>query len=109
MKRGEDGMRADAPEPIAGVRGIGFDAMNDGVPIAAFGRRDVLRGCVAEIPMPGEKEETAESGFSIAGVWKELHGICGEKIGREFLGVKFAGGERDRVVGRFPEHNLFSR
>jgi hypothetical protein len=25
------------------------------------------------------------------------------------LGLKFAGGERDRFVGRFPEHTLVSR
>jgi hypothetical protein len=109
MQGGEDGMLAHLPEPIARVGGIGLGAMNDSVPIAAFARPNILGCCVAELPMAGEKEKTTEGGFGIARVWEEFGGICGEKIGREFLGLKFAGRERDGVICRFPEHNLFSR
>ncbi len=109
MQGGEDGMLARLPEPIARVSGIGFGAMNDSVPIAAFARWDILRDLVAKVPVTGEKEKTTEGGFGIARVWEEFGGICGEKIGREFLGLKFAGRERDGVICRFPEHNLFSR
>ncbi len=105
----EDGVRSDAAVPIAGVPGIGLDAMSDGMPIAAFGRPNVLGGCVTKVPMTGEKEEAADGGFGIARVGEEFGGIGREKIWREFLGLKFAGGERDRFVGRFPEHTLVSR
>lgn len=51
MQSGEDWVIAHAPKPIGGVRGIGFNPVRDGVPVASFARRNVLSDLVAQIPV----------------------------------------------------------
>ncbi len=117
-------MSAHLPEPIAGIRGIGFNPVNDGVPVASFMRRNILSDLVARFPVPGDQQESAKRGFGIARMRKELFRTGGHEVARQFLRKEFGGGQRNGLarvgfenrdgkrvkMGRVPEHDpIFAR
>jgi len=71
VKRLKNGMIANAAKPVAGVPGIGLDAVGNPVPVAAFRRGDVLRDAVAFVPAAQEKQQTTDGGIRIAGLGKQ--------------------------------------
>lgn len=59
----EDGVGADAAEPVTGVELVGFLAMEDGVPVAAGGGGEVLGDLVRLRPeTAAEPESGADAG-----------------------------------------------
>ncbi len=98
MKNGEDWMFSHAPEPIGRIPGIGFNPVCDGMPVASFPRRNILSDLVAELPVAGHQDETAQGGLGIVRVREELFGIGGQEVRRKILRMEFAGGQRDRLA-----------
>jgi len=59
-------VKADAAEPVSGVPAVGFLAVDDGVPVAAFGRGQVLGDRVGAVPFAEAEPEPGERGFGMA-------------------------------------------
>ncbi len=96
MQSGENRMFSHAPKPITGIRGIGFSPVYDGMPVASFPRRIILRDLVAQLPMAGHQDKTAQRGLRVARVREQLFGIGGHESLRQILRLEVAGGKRDR-------------
>src|SRR6476646_11901313 len=67
----KDGMNAYPPKPIRRVRGIGLDAVSDGMPIRALARWIVLRKLVAPLPVGQQKHQAAQRGLRVPRPRKE--------------------------------------
>lgn len=69
-------MRADPAEPIGGVSGIGFLAMQDGMPEASFRRMKVLRDEMAFLKTGKIEPQPCERTLGGIGIGKKLRGAC---------------------------------
>ena len=83
-------MAAYLAKPVVGVPGIGLLTVNDGVPVAAFGRVDVLRGFVRFLPATEIELQSGECGCSGAGAREELARLGGAQGGERFAASDFA-------------------
>ena len=83
IQTGKDGMFADTPKPVGRVRGIGFDPMHDGMPVASFARGNILGDFVTQFPVPGHEKKAGERGPGIARLRKELLRTRGQQVARQ--------------------------
>lgn len=72
MKFGKYGVRSDLSEPIAGVGGIGLDAVRNSVPITPLPGMNVLRNAVAPFPAVQQQEQSTEGGIGVTRSGKEV-------------------------------------
>ncbi len=71
-KFGKDRVRSDAPEPVTCVSGIGFDAVNDAVPITTLRGGYLLCDGMGLFPVSQAQQETGERGWGMPRVREEL-------------------------------------